>query len=528
MRRGMALLLAILLIAPMVSAEGWAVKYTIKDATFIYPGQPLLSSETLYMAGVYEVNYTKGKFYLIALDAGSRGLKFGEELVFELNGTPVKARGLTEGSHGIIETLPNGNLLVSLPANRQDSSSFSAIVVAELRRDGKVMWARYYQLSGRHRGKIVPKELMPVDLLVTNQSIYILAQSITWQRPVTVLLRLSLNGTLLWAKSFTTTDVGAEPVGIELSPNGELLMLVSVMRPLLFWLDGNGNITKGIAINLWETYLLNGLLVKDGNIYIIGSIKPKLYEPFILALDSDGKPLWAEKFPKSGYTFLSLHFDGDFYILGNAGSALQEGGDEYRRHVWVLSVDRNGKPRWNVVTGDSMVMNELGGIALGGLVYVTYYRNFMMDPGLVFLAIDRGGLVPCPADTPELNPEVFDVSTEIAGPIKIGEAIVDSLPLKVELRKLNLSKKNLCPGEGMSIPSPEPGSKTSTTSPIPYTQSGSSAPSTRETTSSLRPSGTSTVGNSSPKTSSTAEKSGICGPAFIVVFSLLPLLRRRG
>ena len=525
MRKLAVLLMAILLMAPAVSAKGWAVKYTIKGATFTYPAQPLLAEGTLYLASVYEVNYTKGRFYLLALDAGSGELKFAERLIFTVNGSEVMARGITEGSHGILRPLPNGNLLAVFPAKRISSSAFSAMIVTKLKKDGSVVWAKYYQLSVSSNGKTKPRELMPVDVLVSQDGIYILAQSISWQRPVTVLLKLSTDGTLVWAKRFTTADIGAKPIGIELSPDGKVLMLVSVLRPLLFWLDENGNITKGIAVNLNNEYILKGLLVKDGKVYIIGAIKPELYEPFILALSGDGKPLWAEKFPKTGYTFVSLLSDGNFYILGSAGSTLQEGGSGYHRHVWVLSLDGGGKPRWNIVTGDSMIDDRLGGISLGDYLYVTYYRNFLMDPGLVFLAITKDGSTPCQAENPELKAQSFDVSTESAGPIKTGKAMVKALPLEVKLEKLDLSEKNPCSGNLMSS-SLKP--RTSTTSTA-YTHSRSS---TSASTSSSSLSEISTASTSSRETSSTsptstAEKGGICGPAFLVVLSLLPLFRRR-
>ncbi|WP_456366732.1 CGP-CTERM sorting domain-containing protein [Thermococcus sp.] len=518
MRKLAVLLTAILLIAPAVSAKGWAVKYAIEGATFTYPAQPLFTEGILYLAGVYEVNYTKGRFYVLALDAGSGELKFAERLIFKANGTEVMARELTEGKHGIIRTLPNGNLLAVFPAKRLRSSVFSAMVVAELRRNGSVVWAKYYQLSVLSRGKLLPRELMPVDVLITNGGIYILAQSISWQRPVTVLIKLSPNGTVIWAKSFTTADIGAKPIGIELSLDGKVLMLVSVLRPLLFWLDENGNITKGIAVSLNDEYILKGLLVRDGKAYVIGSIKPKLYEPFILALSADGKPLWAEKFPKTGYTFASLLSDGNFYILGSAGSTLQEGGSDYRRHVWVLSLDENGNPRWNLVTGDSMIEDELGGISLGDYVYVTYYRNFLMNPGLVFLAITKNGSTPCQANSPELKPKPFDVTTESAGPIKGGKAIVNELPLDVKLEKIDLSEKNLCSSAGAS------GSKTSTTT---YTHSRPSNSSSTTPSPETSTASTSSRETSPTSTASTTEKGGICGPAFLVVLSLLSLLHRR-
>ncbi|WP_297487619.1 CGP-CTERM sorting domain-containing protein [Thermococcus sp.] len=517
------LLIALLLITPAVSAKGWAVKYAIKGATFTYPAQPLLSDRTLYLASVYEVNYTKGRFYFLALDSGSGELKFAERLIFKVNGTEVAARELTEGKHGILRFIPNGNLLAVFPAKRLRSSVFSAMVVAELKRDGGVVWAKYYQLSVRSNGKLLPRELMPVDVLVSRESIYILAQSISWQRPVTVLIKLSPNGTVIWTKSFTTADIGAKPIGIELSPDGRVLMLVSVLRPLLFWLDENGNITKGIAVSLNDEYILKGLLVRDGKAYVIGSIKPKLYEPFILALSADGKPLWAEKFPKTGYTFVSLLSDGNFYILGNAGSALQEGGSDYLRHVWVLSLGENGNPRWNIVTGDSMIDDRLGGIAVDDNVYVTYYRNFLMNPGLVFLAITKDGSTPCQANSPELKPKPFDVTTESAGPIKSGKAMVKALPLEVKLEKLDLSKKNPCSGS-LTASSSKP--KTSTTSTA-YTHSRSSNSSSTTPNPETSTASTSSRETSPTSTASTTEKGGICGPAFLVVLSLLSLLHRR-
>ena len=518
MRKLVVLLTAILLMVPTVSAKGWAVKYAIKDATFIYPAQPLLSDGTLYLASVYEVNYTKGRFYLLALDTRSGELKLAERLIFKVNGTEVAARELTEGKRGILRPLPNGNLLAVFPAKRL-RSSFSAMIIAELKKDGSVVWAKYYQLSVSSGGKTRPRELMPVDALVTNSAIYILAQSISWQRPVTVLIRLASDGTLLWARSFTTADIGAKPIGIELSPDGRVLMLVSVLRPLLFWIGENGNITKGIAVNLPHGYILTGLLVKDGKIYIAGSLKPELYEPFLLALDGNGNPLWAEKFPKSGYTFVSFILKEDFYILGSAGSTLQEGGSDYRRRVWVLSLDGSGKPRWNIVTGDSMIDDRLGGIAVGDNVYVTYYKNFLMDPGLVFLAIGKDGSLVCQANNPELRTQKFSVSTESIGSIKSENAIVSASTLNAETKKLNLSKKGLC-----SEVKPTSTSKPKSTTSTVHRQTGTStSPKIKVTTSS--PSRSSTTGTPGPSTSE--EKGKTCGPAFFAVLSLLPLLRRR-
>ncbi|MBP1911097.1 hypothetical protein [Thermococcus stetteri] len=154
---------------------------------------------------------------------------------------------------------------------------------------------------------------------------------------------------------------------------------------------------KGLRVDVSTYYYILTDLARDGNrVYLTGAVKPKLYEPFLIALSTDGELIWAEKFPNSGEKFVQLVSGGSIYVLGYAGATLQEGKD-YNRHVWVLSFDGSGKLKWQALLGDSLLDDRLGGIAVGDYVHVFYFRNVYKKRAIVSLALGKDGSVPSPA-----------------------------------------------------------------------------------------------------------------------------------
>ncbi|WP_297549511.1 hypothetical protein [Thermococcus sp.] len=526
MRRALAFLL-ILLVVPFVGAVRWGVVYNIKGSTYIQAGSPMFFGNTLYQAGLYEINYTKNSFYVLGLDPETGKLKFGEELAFSYNGTRIWGKSFSGGSPAILRKLPNGDILLLFAAKRPNS--MSAIIVAELRKNGSVAWAKYYLLYGSFNNKVVARELIPIDAVVSDGEIYLLAETIEWSKPQLVLLKLSQTGDVIWIRSYVDSYAGLRPKGLAIGPDGNILALVGSLNPILLWFTKNGEIIKSVALDFGTPAGVVGPFVHGDEIYIAGHVKENGYFiPFIMAIDKTGNVLWAEKFPDAGYDFVSVKFGDKIYILGKAVSAFQK--SNYNRRVWILSLDRKGKPVWNILTGDSaMIMDEYGGMTINDALYVVYYRNFIMARGLVFMSVGKDGSVPCSHLSPEIKPTSLTVTIKQASLPKTEDLTVKVLQVSADVNKLDISSSSLCPGSSpasTSSPRPTSSSSSSTSSSYPPIIQPSQTHTTKSSSSPIQSSSTHYSSTREITSSSTSKKS-TCGPGLLIILPLILLLKRR-
>jgi hypothetical protein len=457
-------------------------------------------------------------------------VKWAKRFLFKVNGTELKPLGVMERWSVILRRAPDGNIIGFLRVKRPDATAFSGTVVFKMTPDGKVLWARYYRAWQYKEAynKYLTRELIPVDAAVTEKGIYVLARTIGWfssMGEAAVLLKLSPDGKLEWAKVYGAYNPPMTPVGIEPLESGQVLMLVAWKKPTLYWIDEKGNVTKGLRVDVpTYEYLLTDLVRDEGRVYLTGAVKPKLYEPFLMALSTDGKLIWAEKFPNSGERFVQLVPSGDsIYVLGYAGATLQEGKD-YRRHIWVLSFGKDGKLKWQALLGDSLWDDRLGGLAIGDYVYVFYFRNIYKKRAIVSLALGKDGSIPspCSADRPKLMAKGLNVTSQIIGAPKTDTPRIDEFDdVEVRTEDISLGVGKAC--SGGSFPT------TSTSSRQITTSTGQSPTSTRTITAtplSSRSPSPSTSSEEKPR-EATKKRKGICGPALFVPLALLPAAVRR-
>ncbi|CAB49943.1 CGP-CTERM sorting domain-containing protein [Pyrococcus abyssi] len=527
-RKQIIILITLAILLPIANATNWKIMYMINDATFMHPGQPLILGGSLYQAGVYEVNYVKYSFYIIALNTSTGSLEFAKELIFNLNETRIWGRGIGAGQFGILRKSSNGDIIAVFLAKRI-KSSFSATIVAKLKESGEVEWAKYYLLPTTSKDKVTPRELMPVDVLVASDGIYLLGKSVDNPKSVTVLIKISNDGDVIWARSYMNLDTGTIPTGIDLTSNGDIIMLVNTRKPLLLWLDKDGNITKVVGFDFGMPAKAEKVYVAENRIYVIGHLRPELFEPFIVVLDEDGNLIWAKRYPNSGYDFVSIASDVEYlYILGKSGSTLQEGKEGYERRVWVLSLDKEGNPRWNRVTGDSIVMNELGGMAVDEYIYVTYYRNALRGAGVVFMAIGKDGHVPCPSNSPTLIAEQLDVKIKDVKPPSVSDIKVEVYQLDARSRELDISEAIPCENVKTTT------TKQSTLSPTksPTETKSKTTTSNEEIIKILTKTQTSkeytkTTSQKSPSNTQSPKREGTCGPGIFILIPLVLLSKRK-
>ncbi|MDK2870625.1 MAG: hypothetical protein PWP39_1860 [Pyrococcus sp.] len=373
--------------------------------------------------------------------------------------------------------------------------------------------------------------------LITENGIYLLAETIGWfssMMEAFVVMKLSPEGKLEWAKVYGAYEPPMRPVGIEIIEDRKVLVLVAWKEPTLYWIDENGNITRGLLVKVpTYGYNLKDLAIDGNEIYLAGAIKPDLYEPFLIKLSGEGSLLWSKKFPNSGETFIQLIPARDsIYVLGYAGSSFQEGKD-YKRHAWILNFDKNGKLRWHVLLGDTMGYNKLGGIAVGDYLYLFYFRNVFMKKDIVSLALGKDGSTPpCDADRPKLEIENLEISLKFIKPPQMDTPLIEEFDVKSSTRDLHLIVSEACSGDLQASPSLGQTKKTTTTNPSSPTYSKTTTSPTQTSpkiTIITSPHITSTAQIPEEKTPkpTESEKKGICGPAGLVFFVIIPLIHKR-
>ncbi|MBP1911098.1 hypothetical protein [Thermococcus stetteri] len=239
MRSAIFGLFLLLLVTPLAVADEWARTYNIQDSDFVYLGHPLITDGGIYLPGVYDVGFSSKFFYVMSFDPSTGDLVWVKKLTFKVNGTELKPQSLLKNSGLILRKCLDGNIIGFFRVSRLDATAFSGTVVFKITPGGEVLWARYYRAWQYKKtyDKYLTRELIPVDAAVTEDGIYVLAETIGWfssSGDASVLMKLSPDGKLECARVYGAYTPPMRPVGIEPLGNGQVLLLVAWKKLTLY------------------------------------------------------------------------------------------------------------------------------------------------------------------------------------------------------------------------------------------------------------------------------------------------------
>jgi len=262
---------------------------------------------------------------------------------------------LSDVLHSLI-TLPNGDIVIGGWTNAEQSQGEN-ILLMRLDPNGNIIW----QYS------IGKNELDYVQIINLTQDNNIIVGGHTRSFGAgsydIVLMKVDLDGKILWQKTYGTYDDNAIANVLPLEDGGFLVGGWSYLGSgrahdaLIFKTDADGNL-------LWQKHYgtKNYEVVKDlieandGNYILLGVLysDETQFDIWVVKLDPNGEIIWQKSFGGNGNEnpVKIINSDGSYLIFGTSDSFSTDGKD-----IFILSINENGEVNWAKTYPDQMETN---------------------------------------------------------------------------------------------------------------------------------------------------------------------------
>ncbi len=346
-----------------------------------------------------------------------------------------------------IFALDGGYICVGSHTNSQAKDEPNVYIV-KTDASGKLLWQKSY-------GRTPFKPDDGSDIIPTSDGGYLIAgRSTTAQDENAYLIKIDLNGNLLWDKVYGGS-AGENAATIQATSDGGYIFLGSTSSYktggvgdydfYLVKIDAVGNVIwqKNYGGSDWDR---GGsiILTTDGGYLLSGWTSSPEFgavarDILLIKIDANGNKQWQKLFGWEHQDHASeviATAEGSYLIVGSSERYYDAPMETWRSDLYIIKTDVNGNEQWSKTYGglngewaSSVRQTSDGGYIIGGGT-----GSYSRDSDIYLLKLDRsGGFTPV-LDYPKIVPSKFQLAQNYPNPFNIQTNIRYQLPQKTNVQ----------------------------------------------------------------------------------------------